>query len=73
MIRSGLPDFGMTSGMGVFAPAATPKEAVERLNTEIVRTLHLPEVQAGLVRDGFVVALQSAPPCAGIRAREDAT
>jgi tripartite-type tricarboxylate transporter receptor subunit TctC len=56
MIESGLPDFDMTGGMGVFAPAATPKEAVTRLSTEIVRTLQQPEVRDGLVRDGFVVA-----------------
>ena len=56
MIESGLPDFDMTGGMGVFAPAATPKEAVARLSTEIVRTLQQPEVRDGLVRDGFVVA-----------------
>ena len=56
MIESGLPDFEMTGGMGVFAPAATPKEAVARLSSEIVRTLQLPDVRDGLVRDGFTVA-----------------
>ncbi|MGZ8198597.1 MAG: Bug family tripartite tricarboxylate transporter substrate binding protein [Burkholderiales bacterium] len=56
MIESGLPDFDMTGGMGVFAPSASPKEAVERLSAEIVRTLQNPEVRDGLVRDGFTVA-----------------
>ena len=56
MIESGFPDFDMTGGMGVFAPAATPKETVERLSTEIMRVLQLPEVKNGLVRDGFLVA-----------------
>ena len=42
--------------MGVFAPAATPKEAVERLSAEIIRVMQLPEVRAGLERDGFIVA-----------------
>jgi tripartite-type tricarboxylate transporter receptor subunit TctC len=55
MIESGLSDFDMTGAMGVFAPAATPKEAVERLSSAIVSTLQLPEVRDGLVRDGFVV------------------
>ena len=56
MIESGLADFDMTGGMGVFAPGAAPKEAVDRLSTEVVRVLQLPEVRDGLVRDGFVVA-----------------
>jgi tripartite-type tricarboxylate transporter receptor subunit TctC len=56
MIESGLADFDMTGGLGVFAPGATPKDAVARLSTEIVRVLQLPEVRDGLVRDGFIVA-----------------
>ena len=56
MIESGVPDFDMTGGMGIFAPGASPKEAVERLSSEIVRMLQLPEVREGLIRDGFVVA-----------------
>jgi tripartite-type tricarboxylate transporter receptor subunit TctC len=55
MIESGYPDFDITGGMGVFAPAGTPKEAVERLSTEIVRVMQLPEVRVGLERDGFLV------------------
>jgi tripartite-type tricarboxylate transporter receptor subunit TctC len=55
MIESGLPDFDMTGGMGVFAHAGTPKEAVDRLSTEIVRTLQIPDVRDGLIRDGFIV------------------
>jgi tripartite-type tricarboxylate transporter receptor subunit TctC len=56
MIESGVPDFDMTGGMGIFAPGASPKEAVERLSSEIVRMLQLPDVREGLIRDGFVVA-----------------
>ena len=70
MIESGFPDFDMTGGMGVFAPAATPKETIERLSAEIVRTLQLPEVREGLVRDGFVVsALGTADYNKFVRAR----
>lgn len=56
MIELGYTDFDLTGGMGVFAPAATPRETIERLSAEIVRVLQLPEVRAGLVRDGFIVA-----------------
>ena len=56
MIESGLPEFDISGGMGVFAPAATPKAAIERLNTEIIRVVQLPEVKDGMLRDGFIVA-----------------
>ena len=56
MIELGYADFDITGDMGVFAPAATPKETIERLSAEIIRVLQLPEVRAGLVRDGFIVA-----------------
>ena len=70
MIESGFADFDMTGGMGVFAPGATPKETVERLSTEIVRTLQLPEVRAGLIRDGFAVSSMSSSEYAPyVRAR----
>lgn len=70
MIESGFADFDMTGGMGVFAPAGTPKETIERLSSEIVRTLQLPEVRAGLVNDGFVVAASgTAEYDAFVRAR----
>jgi tripartite-type tricarboxylate transporter receptor subunit TctC len=56
MIEAGFRDFDMTGAMGVFAPAGSPKEAVERLSAEVVRTLQIAEVRDGLVRDGFTVA-----------------
>jgi tripartite-type tricarboxylate transporter receptor subunit TctC len=55
MIESGFPDFDITGGMGVYAPSGTPKEAVDRLSSEIVRVMQLPEVRVGLERDGFLV------------------
>jgi len=73
MIESGLPDFDMTGGMGVFAAAGTPKEALDRLSAEIVRTLQLPDVQAGLIKDGFVVgAVGTTEYNAYVRARMQA-
>lgn len=56
MIESGLADFEMTGGLGVFAPSASPKDAVARMSTEIVRVMQMPEVRDRLVRDGFIVA-----------------
>ncbi len=56
MMESGLPDFDLSGAMGVFAPAATPKAAVDRLSAEIMRAVQLPEVKDGMLKDGFVVA-----------------
>ena len=57
MIESGFPEFDIIGpGMGVFAPAGSPREAIDRLGTEVMRTAQLPEVKASLLRDGFVVA-----------------
>jgi tripartite-type tricarboxylate transporter receptor subunit TctC len=44
----------------VFAPAGTPKPIVQRLNTEIARTMKMPDVQARLVDLGVEVG--GGPP-----------
>lgn len=56
IIESGFPDLDITDAMGVFAPAATLKEAIGRLSAEIVRVVQRPEVKDGMSRDGFIVA-----------------
>lgn len=56
MIEAGQPDFDLSGAMGLFAPSATPKPALERFNAEVMRALQLPEVRDGMLRDGFVVS-----------------
>ena len=46
--EAGLADFEVTTWYGVFAPAGTPRSAVSRLNTELVRIMHAPEVKERL-------------------------
>ena len=48
MIESGVKDFVATSWTGILAPAGTPAEIVERLNSEINAGLKSPEMQARL-------------------------
>ena len=55
MIELGFADFDITGALGIFAPAGTPKEALERLSTEIMRVVLLPEVKDGMARDGYIV------------------
>jgi tripartite-type tricarboxylate transporter receptor subunit TctC len=45
LAESGLTGFDQGTWFGVLAPAATPKEIVTKLNTEIVRILQMPDVQ----------------------------
>ena len=51
--ESGLPGYNLTGWHGVFAPAATPKEIVERLNSEIVRLLTAPDLKELWARMGM--------------------
>jgi len=43
--ESGVPGFDVASWIGVAAPAKTPKDIVYKLNTEIVKILHMPDVR----------------------------
>lgn len=45
MAASGLPGFETVVITGVYAPAATPAVLVNRLNQELVRVIHLPEIK----------------------------
>lgn len=43
--EAGLPKFEVTTWYGVLAPAGTPKAIVLRLNAELARTMHAPELK----------------------------
>jgi tripartite-type tricarboxylate transporter receptor subunit TctC len=46
--ESGVPKFEVNISIGFLAPAGTPRDAVTRLNEELVRALKLPEVRQRL-------------------------
>jgi tripartite-type tricarboxylate transporter receptor subunit TctC len=48
MIEQGYPDFVAVTWIGFLAPAGTPRPVIDRLNKEIVRILHMPEIRAKL-------------------------
>jgi tripartite-type tricarboxylate transporter receptor subunit TctC len=50
----GYPAYEISSWQGVFAPAGTPKDIVNRLNREIVAMLRTPEVSARITREGAI-------------------
>jgi tripartite-type tricarboxylate transporter receptor subunit TctC len=52
--EAGLKDFEVTTWYGVMAPAGTPRPIVSRLNAELVKIMHLPDVKerlAGMATD----------------------
>jgi tripartite-type tricarboxylate transporter receptor subunit TctC len=53
--ESGLPGFEAAGWYGLLAPGATPRPIVERLNTEIVRILKLPDVAQRLKAEAYEV------------------
>ncbi len=54
--EAGVPGYETVAWFGVFAPAATPREVVERLNAEINRILATPEFRDTLTKLGTVPA-----------------
>jgi len=46
--EAGLPNFEVTTWYGILAPAGTPKTIVTRLNAELVRIMHAPELKERL-------------------------
>ena len=53
---SGIADFDISLWQGVFAPRATPKDVVARLNVEINKVITQPDVRAKLRDDGADVS-----------------
>lgn len=57
--ESGVRDFDISTWFGVFAPAATSKDIIGKLNAEISRALTLPDVRERLAREGAETAPNS--------------
>ncbi|MBK8065557.1 MAG: tripartite tricarboxylate transporter substrate binding protein [Betaproteobacteria bacterium] len=58
--ETGLPGYEIASWFGIVAPAGTPREAVTRLNAEIVRLIASPEMRERLATPGRRAAQQFA-------------
>jgi tripartite-type tricarboxylate transporter receptor subunit TctC len=52
MQEAGVPGFVITQWYGMLAPAKTPQPIVSKLNQEIARLLHQPDVKEKLAADG---------------------
>jgi tripartite-type tricarboxylate transporter receptor subunit TctC len=60
LAEAGVPGYDLSVWFGVLAPAGTPREIVQRLNTEIVRILQSPEVKERFLKQG--VDVQTSTP-----------
>lgn len=68
--EAGLPHYEVSSWFGLVVPAATPKDIVRRLNTELVKIAAQPEVKEKLAAQGLD-ALTSTPEQFARQLRED--
>jgi len=52
-IAETIPNYEANAWFGIMAPASTPREAVSRLNTELIKVLRTPETREKLTQQGF--------------------
>jgi tripartite-type tricarboxylate transporter receptor subunit TctC len=70
--ESGLPGFDISTWFGIFVPAKTPREAVDRLHAEFTRALAAPDVREKMLNLGAEpVASQPEEFAAYIRAESE--
>jgi tripartite-type tricarboxylate transporter receptor subunit TctC len=70
LAESGVPGYEATGWHGLFVPAGTPKEIVDRLNAETIRALAAPELAEELARHGIEPA-PSTPAQLGAMVRSE--
>jgi tripartite-type tricarboxylate transporter receptor subunit TctC len=69
-IESGVPDFDVSSWVGILAPARTPRDIVDRLNRELNAVLSSPEIVERLAKLG-IAATPGTPDAFGVQIRAD--
>ena len=53
VVESGVPGYTLVNWRGLLAPAATPRDVVNKLNSEIIKTLRTSEIRESLAREGY--------------------
>jgi tripartite-type tricarboxylate transporter receptor subunit TctC len=59
--ESGYPELAASSWQGVFVPAGTPRDLVERLHAVVLKTMASPEVVERLANGGVIVTTSPSP------------
>ena len=57
--QAGVPNFDVRLWYGLLAPAATPKDVVERVNSVITGIINTPELKEALAKQGMDALLMS--------------
>jgi tripartite-type tricarboxylate transporter receptor subunit TctC len=65
MVEAGFADFVTSSWQGIFVPAGTPKDVVERLYAALVQTLQTPDVIERLGKSGVSAVTSTSPQAFG--------
>jgi len=52
IIESGVPDYDLSGWNGLFAPAGTPPDVVNKINAEITKIVQMPDVRARILDIG---------------------
>jgi tripartite-type tricarboxylate transporter receptor subunit TctC len=52
--EAGLPGYGISAWFGLFVPAGTPKDVVEKLGAALVKAVRSPDMKERLLEQGFV-------------------
>ena len=68
--ESGLPGYEAVAWYGVFAPAGTPRDYVQRLNGDIVRIVRAPDVRELLLKQGATSYAASPEEFVGVVQRD---
>jgi tripartite-type tricarboxylate transporter receptor subunit TctC len=68
--EAGLPGYAVYPWLGLFVPAKTPPEIVNRINAEVTKIMNSADVKARLVPQGMDIATGS-PEALGQIVRED--
>jgi tripartite-type tricarboxylate transporter receptor subunit TctC len=53
MKEAGMDDFEVSAWFGVYAPAKTPPDVVQKLNQTILKIINTPEVKKSLMTQGI--------------------
>jgi tripartite-type tricarboxylate transporter receptor subunit TctC len=68
--EAGLPNFDVANWYGIFAPAGTPREIIDKLSAELEKILAMPDVKKLLVAQG-VEPFYSTPEQFAARIKAD--
>jgi tripartite-type tricarboxylate transporter receptor subunit TctC len=69
MAEAGMPQFAIVSWAGLYAPAKTPKDVIDRLNREFVAVMKRQDVIAAMDKQAFTMT-PSTPEQLGVYTRE---